>query len=76
MTRMKIFKTKEEAMQYVEELYSAVYYLSHGEAGRPSYKVKKIRNKPYFGIWVEYNFYYGTFNAKKNGFLEKEDWEV
>lgn len=74
MTRIKSFETREEAMKYVAVLNDAVYYLSHGEAGRPSYKVKKIRNKPCFGIWVEYNFYYGTtFNAKKNGFLTKED---
>ena len=63
------FNTKKEANDYVKELDDAVYYVRHGEAGRPSYKVRKVRNQPFYGIWVEYNFYIGTFNAPKNGFL-------
>lgn len=39
MTRIKTFETREEAMKYVTELDDALYYLAHGEAGRPSYKV-------------------------------------
>ena len=72
------FNTKKEANDYVKELDNAVYYLRHGEAGRPSYKVRKVRNQPFYGIWVEYNFYIGTFNAPKmdsfvkNNFMTSE----
>jgi hypothetical protein len=64
------FNTKQEAQEYIKTLEEAVYYLQHGEYGRPHYKARKIRNKPCYGIYVYYNFCMGTYKAIKNGFLK------
>lgn len=70
---IKIFATKENAEKKALELNAPeqVYYLRHGEAGRPDYKV--IKRGDGYAIKVVYCFYAGTFYAPKNHFLTTEE---
>lgn len=70
---IKIFAKKEEAQKKALELDAPeqVYYLRHGEAGRPDYKV--VKRGDGYAIKVIYCFCAGTLNAPKNHFLTTDE---
>ena len=47
------FDTKELAQKIVDQLDGVVYYLRHGEAGRPSYEVIDSNNLPAYDLSLE-----------------------
>jgi len=70
---IRTFSTKKEALDFIAKIDTGIYYLSHGEYGRPNYKARKIRGKNEYGVKAEYFFFPGTFNAKKYGYLTWEE---
>lgn len=67
------FFTRNLAEKVAEEKNASgqVYYLRHGEAGRPDYKAVKYMDG--YAVKVTYCFYAGTFNAPKNHLLTTEE---
>lgn len=68
------WNTREEAQAVVDRLDSGTYYLSHGEYGRPDYKVRKVRGEDAYYIHATYYYFAGTFYAPKDGALTGEAW--
>lgn len=75
---MQTFRTKKETLEYLDSLDTLVsvldgatyipkgiYYLAHGEHAKPTYTPRRYKDG--WGIRVDYNYYYGTFNAPKSG---------
>ena len=73
MTKIRTFKTKEEAQALIDGWNNGAYSCRHGEYSRPDCKVRKIRSAEAYGIYIKYYYLSGTFGAKRNGFLTWED---
>lgn len=66
---MRLFDTKQEAIEYVNAFYNARYDLSHAEAGRPLLIIRKVNKQNKWKIKVVHQYYLGTFNRKKDFFV-------
>lgn len=70
------YDTREEAQAEADRLnreqYNTPYgapMLDHGQADPDHHSARKIRGVRAFGVWVETNYYGGTFNAPKSHWL-------
>lgn len=68
-----IFPSRQSALDQIQSLDAAIYYLAHGEYSRPHYTARKIRGENDFYIHVKRYFYAGTFYAIPSGALSAED---
>ena len=67
------FETRAAAQTVVDTLDDQVYYLAHGESGRPTFTVRKVRGEDKYYIHAKYHYYSGTFYAKESGPLQGGD---
>jgi len=50
------FENKEIPLKIIDELNSYVYYLNHGEQGRPEYKVRKVRKNSNMDLYEFFSY--------------------